>query len=98
MPVTTGPAASGTVAPFADAPYRLNADDYYRMIDEGIIPENRRVWLWEGQLYEKMAKTLPHAVAFSKLVTALARVLPPAGASGRRTQSRWPETRCRCPT
>ncbi len=59
-------------------PYRLTADDYFRMVDDGILPHDRRVWLWEGRLYEKMAKkTLPHAVAFSKVVSALAQVLPP---------------------
>ncbi len=37
-------------------PYKLSADDYFRMVEADIIPPDRRVGLWEGRLYEKMAK------------------------------------------
>ncbi|MFO0949910.1 MAG: hypothetical protein U0835_01920 [Isosphaeraceae bacterium] len=70
--------------PVADAPsghawgvpYRLSSSEYFRMVDAGIIPPDRRVGLWEGQLYEKMAKKIAHAGASSKLAAALFRVLP----------------------
>ncbi len=57
--------------------YRLTAEDYFAMVDAGILRHDRRVELWGGILYEKMAKTLPHAVGFSNLVIVLARILPP---------------------
>ncbi len=57
-------------------PYRLSADDYFRMVDADIIPSERRVWLWEGQLYEKMAKKLPHAVGQNMLFAALMKAWP----------------------
>ena len=57
-------------------PYRLSADDYFRMVDADIIPPERRVGLWEGYLYEKMGKNLPHAVGQNLLISALMRSLP----------------------
>jgi Uma2 family endonuclease len=57
-------------------PYRLNASDYYQMIDSGIIPPGRRVYLWDGRLFEKMAKKQPHAIAHSKLARVLFREVP----------------------
>lgn len=57
-------------------PYRLSADDYFRMVESDIIPPERRVGLWEGQLYEKMAKKMAHSGASSKVTTALIRALP----------------------
>ncbi|MCA1686306.1 MAG: Uma2 family endonuclease [Planctomycetia bacterium] len=56
--------------------YRLTASDYFRMVDADILPPDRRVGLWKGRLYEKMAKKLPHSVAASKVITALVRSLP----------------------
>ncbi len=58
-------------------PYLLSTEDFYRMIEADIFPREARVGLWDGRIYEKMAKKYPHAVAGSKLVTALIRVLPP---------------------
>jgi Uma2 family endonuclease len=56
--------------------YQLSADDYFRMVEADIIPRDRRVGLWAGQLYEKMAKKLPHAVAQSLGLVAVIRALP----------------------
>jgi Uma2 family endonuclease len=57
-------------------PFRLSAADYFRMVEGDIIPPDRRVGLWEGQLYEKMSKKLPHSVASSLVITALMHVIP----------------------
>jgi Uma2 family endonuclease len=62
--------------PAPGLPYRLSADDYFRMVENDIIPADRRVGLWEGQLYEKMARKLPHSGASSKAAHTLIRVLP----------------------
>src|SRR4051794_21477628 len=58
-------------------PYRFLVDDFYRMIEQDIFPDDRRVGLWDGQVYEKMAKERPHSVSGNKLHLALVRVLPP---------------------
>ena len=71
-PTTTAPGPLAEVAP-----YRFSADDFYRMIDLDIFPRESRVGLWDGQVYEKMAKKQSHSVSGSKLVTALLRALPP---------------------
>ncbi len=57
-------------------PYKLSADDYFRMVEADIIPSDRRVGLWEGRLYEKMAKKLRHSVMADKVSNAVRRVLP----------------------
>jgi len=65
-------------------PYRLTAQEFFRMIEAEILPSKRRIALWEGQLYEKMAKKMPHAVGSSKVTMALIRSLPEGW-------SLWPE-------
>jgi Uma2 family endonuclease len=57
-------------------PYLFSVDQFYRIIELGIFPRERRVGLWEGMLYEKMAKTQSHAVAGINVTMTLARVLP----------------------
>ncbi len=60
----TAPPESGTIAAPGNSteipsslpegmPYRLSAEDYFRMVDAEIIPIERRVALWEGRLYGK---------------------------------------------
>jgi hypothetical protein len=44
-------------APTADAPYDLTVDLFSRMVETGLIPQDRRIYLHDGRLYEKMAKT-----------------------------------------
>ena len=57
-------------------PYLFTVDDFYRMIDLELFPDDARVGLWEGQVYEKMAKTQAHAVSGSKVQIVLNRALP----------------------
>jgi Uma2 family endonuclease len=72
-PAQTAPTHSGLPE---GIPYRLTAAEYLRMVEHEIIPTDRRIGLWEGQLYEKMAKRLPHPVASSEVAVALIRGLP----------------------
>jgi Uma2 family endonuclease len=57
--------------------YRLTARDYFQMVEADIIPPGRRVGLWEGVLFEKMAKKPPHSVSAGMVGSALSRALPP---------------------
>jgi Uma2 family endonuclease len=57
-------------------PYRLTAEQYYRMIEAGVLGTSDRVELWEGQLVQKMSKNRPHAIAQAKLNTLLVRLVP----------------------
>ena len=41
----------------SDVPYDLTIDLVSRMIETGLYPRDRRVFLRDGKLYEKMAKT-----------------------------------------
>lgn len=61
----------------AEAPYPITSDIYCHMVERGLIPPDRRVFLWGGRLYEKMAKTKAHAAVQNAFNQALSRRLPP---------------------
>ena len=58
-------------------PYLISTDEFYRMLDGEVFPEDARLGLWDGRIYEKMSKTQAHAVASMKVNNALTRILPP---------------------
>jgi len=58
-------------------PFPISSGLYYQMVEQGQIPEDRPVYLWDGRLYEKMAKTKPHADVHNAFNRALNRRLPP---------------------
>ncbi len=62
--------------PAEESPYLFSVDDFYRMIELDIFPRESRVGLWNGRIYEKMAKTQAHAVASINASMTLFRVLP----------------------
>jgi Uma2 family endonuclease len=64
------------VGPSEWTTYRMTAEEYFRAIDADVFEHNRRIELWEGQIYEKMAKKRPHTISSSKLLNALFPVLP----------------------
>lgn len=58
------------------APYRFSAATFGRMLDAEVFSDDARVELWDGQVFEKMAKTQAHAVAGNLASLCLTRVLP----------------------
>jgi len=60
-----------------EGPYLISVEEFYRMLEAEVFPREARVGLWEGRIYEKMAKTQAHAVAGNKATMALVRALPP---------------------
>ena len=60
----------------ADVPYPITSDVYDEMVEKGLIPAGKRVYLWDGRLYEKMAKTQAHAGPQMTLHAAIVRRLP----------------------
>src|SRR5262245_7854202 len=63
-------------AQVANLPYDLTADLFSRMVELGLIPRERRVFLRDGRLYEKMAKTKAHGSVGAGITMAVARRLP----------------------
>ena len=59
-----------------EMPYLFSVDEFYRMIELELFPRESRVSLWEGQVYQRMAKTQAHAVAGINVTMTLARALP----------------------
>ena len=59
-----------------ETPYWISTEQFYEMIDAGIFSDESRVFLWDGVIYEKMAKTQPHAVSGGKAVLEIVRLLP----------------------
>ena len=51
-------------------------DEFYRMIDLDIFPDDARVGLWEGRVYEEMAKKHAHSFHGPRLNAALFPILP----------------------
>ena len=60
-----------------EMPYLFNVDEFYRMIDLDFFPDEARVGLWEGRVYEEMGKKQAHSLSWSKLNTALVPRVPP---------------------
>jgi Uma2 family endonuclease len=83
MSVATAVAPSQ--APTADVPYDLTIDLFSRMVESGLVPRDRRVFLTNGRLYEKMAKTKAHGSIGAAVTRAVDRRLPP-------DWSLWPES------
>lgn len=63
-------------APGGDVPYRVTSDEFFRMIEAEVFDRDRRVYLWDGRIYEAMAKMVPHAVTFAKVVGVFYQSLP----------------------
>jgi Uma2 family endonuclease len=57
-------------------PYHLSAEVFLRMVETEILPRDRRVYLWDGVLYEKMAKKIAHAVTSETARLALSSAIP----------------------
>lgn len=58
-------------------PYPITSDMCFRMVESGLIPEERPVFLWDGILFEKrIAKTCAHFAVQDALCVAIARRLP----------------------
>jgi Uma2 family endonuclease len=72
-------------APAADVPYDLTIDLFSRMVESGLIPRDRRVFLINGRLYEKMTKTKAHGFVGAAIDRAVNRRLPDGW-------SHWPES------
>lgn len=68
-----------------EVPYDLTIDLFSRMVESGLIPRDRRVFLLDGRLYEKMAKTKAHGSVGAGITMTLVPRLP-AG------WSLWPES------
>lgn len=59
-----------------DKPYEITADEFLSLIGAEVFPEDARVYLHEGRILRKMAKTRPHRVIGSMIQEALIHRLP----------------------
>ena len=60
----------------AEVPYDLTVDLFSRMVESDLIPRDRRVFLLDGRLYEKMAKTKAHGSVGAGITMSLVPRLP----------------------
>ncbi len=77
---------------YEEMPYAITSDIFFRMVGEGLIPEDRRVFLWSGRLYEKMAKSKAHSAVQNAFNQALTRRLPSGLFVGNENPLRLDET------
>lgn len=69
----------------ADMPFPLTIDVFDQMIEAGLLPPDRRVYLLGGRLFEKMAKTMVHGSVGAAVTQTIVRCLPEGW-------SLWPES------
>src|SRR6516162_4434650 len=74
--MSTATVVAPSQAATADVPYDLTIDLFSRMVESGLIPQDRRVFLRDGRLYEKMAKTKAHGCGGAAIDRAVNRRLP----------------------
>ena len=74
MAPITEPTRIGSLAE-ETVPYPITSDLFQEMIERGLIPEDRRVFLRGGRLYEKTLKTTAQAAVHNAFNQALARRL-----------------------
>jgi len=60
----------------AEEPFSITSDMFSDMVETALIPQDRRVFLWDGRLYEKMAKSKAHAAIHDAVGVVLSRRLP----------------------
>lgn len=72
-------------SPPTEVPFDLDVDLFARMVESGLVPRDRRVFLLEGRLFEKMAKTKAHGSVGASVTRAIDRRLPDEW-------SLWPES------
>ncbi len=58
------------------SPYLVTSEAFCKMLEAEVFADEDRVELWDGRIYEKMAKTQAHAIAGNKVNLTLVRVLP----------------------
>jgi Uma2 family endonuclease len=85
MATATAPPVTES-APEPDVqPLDVTSEMFFQMIEAGVFPSERRVFLWGGRLYEKMAKTTSHATTSVRIQDRLRVALPAEWLI-------WPET------
>ncbi|MDX2037243.1 MAG: Uma2 family endonuclease [Isosphaeraceae bacterium] len=62
--------------PATEIPFALTVDLFSRMLEAALIPRDRRVFLRDGGLYEKPAKTKAHGFVGAAVNRAVDRRLP----------------------
>lgn len=82
---STIPPPLSSKAPLTAAPFDLDIEIFARMVEAELIPRDRRVFLLEGRLFEKMTKTKAHGYVGAAVNWAVARRLPDGW-------SLWPES------
>jgi len=57
-------------------PFEMTVELFDRIVEAGLLPRDRPIFLWDGRLCEKMAKTRAHVSIGGSVTMALARALP----------------------
>ena len=60
----------------AIVPYDMTVELFGRIVEAGLLPQDRHIFLWDGRLCEKTAKARAHVSIGGSVTMALARSLP----------------------
>ncbi len=77
MSTALEPESVATASSSVDSAYLFTTEDFCKMIDAEIFPDEARVELWDGRIHRKMAKDQAHSFTWTKLNAALLPILPP---------------------
>ncbi len=69
-------------------PFDMTVELFDRIVEAGLLPPNRPIFLWDGRLCEKMAKTVSHGWVGA----AMTKLIVPALPTG---WTLWPESTIR---
>ena len=60
----------------SEIPYAISSEVYLQMVESGLIPEDRPIYLWEGRLVEKTARNPVYFAIRDAFYNTVARRLP----------------------
>jgi Uma2 family endonuclease len=57
-------------------PFEMTVELFERIVEAGLLPQDRPIFLWDGRLCEKMAKTVAHGWVGATLTKQIVKALP----------------------
>jgi Uma2 family endonuclease len=60
----------------SQGPPKITSDQFFALAEAGVFDDEQRVFLWDGRIIAKMAKTVPHAMTAVRIADLIRPRLP----------------------
>jgi Uma2 family endonuclease len=60
----------------SQGPPKITSDQFFALAEAGVFDNDQRVFLWDGRIIAKMAKTVPHAMTAVRIADLIRPRLP----------------------